>query len=66
MNEKDKYEPKPEDYVEWDGKYFYYANFRCSTDLTIEEAYLTEIIYILNVGHQGYRDYILLISVLLK
>lgn len=62
MNEKDKYEPKPEDYVEWDGKYFYYANFRCSTDLTIEEAYLTEIIYnekvyaVDEVNHWAFKD----------
>ena len=39
------YAPDPSEYVEWDGNYFYYKNYRCSTDLKVEEPYITEITY---------------------
>ena len=39
------YKPDPSEYVEWDGNYFYFENFRCTTDLKVEEPYLTEITY---------------------
>jgi hypothetical protein len=56
------YKPAPEDYIEWDGNYFYYANFRCSSNLTAEEPYLTEITYnektyaIDGVNHWAFKD----------
>ena len=61
-NGENKYKPNPEDYIEWDGNYFYYANFRCATDLTVEEPYLTEITYnekvyaIDEVNHWAFKD----------
>lgn len=39
------YAPDPSEYVEWDGNYFYYKNYRCSTDLKVEEPHITEITY---------------------
>lgn len=39
------YAPDPSEYIEWDGNYFYYKNYRCSTDLKVEEPYITEITY---------------------
>lgn len=39
----DNITPKPEDYIQWDGNYFYYANYRCKTDMTKEEEYLSSI-----------------------
>lgn len=39
------YAPDPSEYVEWDGNYFYYKNYRCSTNLKVEEPYITEITY---------------------
>lgn len=39
------YKPDPSEYVEWDGNYFYFENFRCTTDLKVEEPYITEITY---------------------
>ncbi len=42
---KVNYTPDPSDYVEWDGNYFYFENFRCTTDLKVEEPYVTEITY---------------------
>ena len=44
-NMSKNYEPDPSEYVEWDGNYFYFKNFRCTTDLKLEEPYITEIIY---------------------
>lgn len=41
---QDNITPKPEDYTEWDGNYFYYANYRCKTDMTEEEEYLSSVI----------------------
>lgn len=41
---QDNITPKPEDYIEWDGNYFYYANYRCKTDMTEEEEYLSSVI----------------------
>ena len=44
-NMSKNYEPDPSEYVEWDGNYFYFKNFRCTTDLKLEEPYITEITY---------------------
>lgn len=61
-NNKENYEPNASDYVEWDNSYFYYANYRCKTDLTSEEKYITEIEYegkvysIDDVIHYQYKD----------
>ena len=44
-NMSKNYEPDPSEYVEWDGNYFYYKNYRCRTDLKVEEPYITEITY---------------------
>ena len=56
------YKPDPSEYVEWDGNYFYYENYRCSTDLKLEEPYITEITYndktynIDKVNHSIFKD----------
>ncbi|MBR2377200.1 MAG: hypothetical protein IKA85_05415 [Clostridia bacterium] len=56
------YTPNPSDYVEWDGNYFYYDNFRCATDLTVEEQYIKKIsynetnYYIYDVYHSIYKE----------
>ena len=56
------YEPDPSEYIEWDGNYFYFKNFRCTTDLTVEEPYITEITYndktyaIDEVNHCTFKD----------
>lgn len=39
------YTPDSSEYIEWDGNYFYFENYRCSTDLKVEEPYMTEITY---------------------
>ena len=39
------YTPDPSEYIEWDGNYFYFENYRCTSDLKIEEPYITEITY---------------------
>ena len=44
-NMSKNYEPDPSEYVEWDGNYFYFKNFRCTTNLKLEEPYITEITY---------------------
>ncbi len=49
INREANYEPKPDEYIEWDGNYFYYENFRCTTDLCVEEPYITEVTYDENV-----------------
>lgn len=56
------YAPDSNEYVEWDGNYFYYKNYRCSTDLKVEEPYITEITYndktyaIDEVNHCTFKD----------
>ena len=45
VERENNYEPNPEDYVEWDGNYFYYQNYRITTDLSVEEPYITEVVY---------------------
>ncbi len=39
------YTPYPSEYIEWDGNYFYFENYRCTSDLKVEEPYITEITY---------------------
>ena len=39
------YTPDPSEYIEWDGNYFYFENYRCTSDLKVEEPYITEITY---------------------
>ena len=62
VNKTNNYEPSPSDYVEWDGNYFYYKNYRCTTDLKVEEPYITEITYnektyaIDEVNHCKFKD----------
>lgn len=61
-NMSKNYKPDPSEYIEWDGNYFYFENFRCTTDLAIEEPYITEITYndktynIDKVNHSTFRD----------
>lgn len=39
------YTPDPSEYVDWDGNYFYYENVRYTSDLKLEELYITKITY---------------------
>lgn len=39
------YTPDKSEYIEWDGNYFYFKNYRCTSDLKVEEPYITEITY---------------------
>lgn len=43
---KSRYEyiPDESEFAEWDGNYFYYGNYRCKTDLTEEETYISELV----------------------
>lgn len=40
-----EYIPDDSQYADWDGNYFYYANYRCKSNLTDEETVINEVTY---------------------
>lgn len=44
IRSRDEYIPDESEFAEWDGNYFYYGNYRCKTDLTEEETYISELV----------------------
>lgn len=58
----EKYTPNPSDYIEWDGNYFYFDNYRYTSDLKDGGPFITELTYnektyaIDKVNHSVFKD----------